>query len=115
MDVNLTDGQAHELELYFLDWSNSSRSEQVQISDATTGMVLDTETVSSFSSGVYLKWTVSGNILIKITGLAGPNPLFDGIFFDSTSVTTTAGSTPKPMVAGLGPTARRATTSSAGR
>ena len=82
MDVNLTDGQAHELELYFLDWSNSGRSEQVQISDATTGMVLDTETVSSFSSGVYLKWTVSGNILITITRLAGPNAIANGLFLD---------------------------------
>ena len=46
----------------------------MQISDAATGVVLDTETVSSFSSGVYLKWTVSGNIVITITRLAGQMP-----------------------------------------
>src|SRR5215468_8089067 len=36
VDVNLTDGQTHDLELYFLDWDSTSRAEQVQISDAST-------------------------------------------------------------------------------
>ena len=36
MDVNLTDGQKHDLELYFLDWDSTTRAESVQISDATT-------------------------------------------------------------------------------
>ena len=90
VDVDLTDGQAHDLELYFLDWSNSGRSEQVQVSNAATGALLDTETVSSFAKGVYLEWTVSGNILITITRLSGPNAVLNGLFFDPTSVTTTA-------------------------
>ena len=60
VDVNLTDGQTHDLELYFLDWDNKGRIEQVQISNAATGAVLDTETISSFSTGVYLDWAVAG-------------------------------------------------------
>ena len=67
VDVNLGDGQTHDLELYFLDWDNKGRSEQVQISDAATGTVLDTETISSFTNGVYLDWKVSGNLVITIT------------------------------------------------
>ena len=39
---------------------NRGRSEQIQISSATTGAILDTETVSNFSSGVYLQWNVTG-------------------------------------------------------
>ena len=62
VDVNLADGQTHDLELYFVDWDNKGRGEQVQISDAGTGKVLDTETISSFTSGVYLDWKVSGNL-----------------------------------------------------
>ena len=85
VDVDLTDGQTHDLTLYFLDWDNGGRSEQVQISNATTGAVLDTETVSSFSSGVYLEWAVSGNVLITITKLAGPNAVLSGLFFDPAS------------------------------
>ncbi len=67
IDVSLTDGQAHDLELYFLDWDSTARSEQVQISDAASGMVLDTESISSFHGGVYLDWQVSGHVVIKIT------------------------------------------------
>ncbi len=40
VDVNLTDGQQHDLELYFLDWDKQGRSEQVQIANAATGAVL---------------------------------------------------------------------------
>ncbi len=73
INVNITDGQTHDLELYFLDYTNAGRAETVQISDATTGTVLDTETVSSFSKGVYLQWKVSGDIVITLTKTAGPS------------------------------------------
>ena len=86
VDVNLADGQTHDLELYFLDWDNKGRSEQVQLSDAGTGKVLATETISSFTNGVYLDWRVSGNVLITITRTAGANAVLNGVFLDSTSV-----------------------------
>ena len=85
VDVNLADGQAHDLELYFDDWDNKGRGEQVQISDAGTGTVLDTETISSFSGGVYLDWKVSGNLVITITRTAGTNAVLNGLFLDPTS------------------------------
>ena len=95
VDVNLSDGQAHVLELYFLDWENESRSESVTLSDADTGTVLDTETVSSFRSGVYLDWSVSGNILITITNNkpSSTNAVLSGVFIDPPSVPTTASAT----------------------
>ena len=80
--MNLTDGQTHDLELYFLDWDSTARAEQVQISNASTGAVLDTETVSSFHSGVYLEWAVSGNLLITFTNQAGSNAVLSGLFLD---------------------------------
>ena len=52
--MDLTDGQVHDLALYFLDWDQQGRIEQVQISNASTGAVLSTQTISSFQSGVYL-------------------------------------------------------------
>ena len=88
VDVNLGDGQTHDLELYFLDWDSKGRSEQVQISDAGTGTVLDTETISSFTNGVYLDWKVSGNLVITITRTAGANAVLNGVFLDSTSSPT---------------------------
>ena len=84
VDVNLTDGQAHDLELYFLDWDNKGRAETVQISDAATGTVLDTESISSFCNGAYLDWKVSGNLVITITRTAGNNAVLNGLFLDPT-------------------------------
>jgi hypothetical protein len=82
VDVDFTAGQTHDLELYFVDWDSTARGEQVQISNATTGAVLDTETVSSFHAGVYDTWQVSGNIVIKITRLTGANAVLSGLFID---------------------------------
>ena len=85
MDVNLTDGQTHNLELYLLDWDSNSRVEQVQVSDATTGAVLDTQSVSSFHSGVYLDYAVSGHVSITFTHQAGANAVLSGLFLEPTT------------------------------
>jgi hypothetical protein len=82
VDVNLTDGQSHDLELYLLDWDNQGRTEQVQISNASTGEVLSTQMVSSFQSGVYLNYVVSGNILITVTKGTGTSNVLSGLFLD---------------------------------
>ena len=84
VDVDLTDGQQHDLELYFLDWDKQGRSEQVQITNAATGAVLSTQTVSSFQSGIYLDYTISGNVLITFTREAGTNAVLSGLFLDPT-------------------------------
>jgi transcriptional antiterminator Rof (Rho-off) len=85
INVDLTDGQAHDLALYALDWDRNGRSEQIQITNASTGAVLDTETISSFSGGEYLQWNISGDVVIKLTNLAGCNAVISGLFFDPTS------------------------------
>jgi hypothetical protein len=82
VDVNLTDSLTHDLELYFLDWGGNTRAEQVSIANAATGAVLNTESISSFNSGIYLKWTVSGNVLITITRTSGANAVLSGLFLD---------------------------------
>ena len=84
VDVNLADGQSHDLELYFLDWDSNSRAEQVQVTDYVTGAVLSTQTVSSFHSGVYLDYLVggTGHIVITITRTAGANAVLSGLFLD---------------------------------
>src|SRR5204862_53243 len=52
VEVYLTDGQAHNLALYAVDWDHLQRSEQIQVTDAGTGAVLDTQTLGSFTGGV---------------------------------------------------------------
>ena len=82
VNVDMTNGQTHILELYFVDWDSTTRSEQVTFSNAATGAVLSTETVSSFHSGVYLEWAATGNLLITITNLSGTSAVLSGLFFD---------------------------------
>ena len=89
VDVDVTNGQSYNLELYVLDYNGSNgRSEKVQLSDAVTGTVLNTESVSSFSGGDYLDYTISGNVLVTITRTAGANAVLNGLFFDPTSKST---------------------------
>ncbi len=61
--------------------TNWAAPEQVQISDAGNGKVLDTETISSFSNGLYLDWKVAGNLLlITITNHeAAANAVLNGV------------------------------------
>ena len=95
VDVNLTDGQSHDLALYALDWDAAGRSEQIQITNAATGNLLDTETISSFSGGEYLQWAVSGDVVVNVTCTGGPNAVISGLFFDPNS-TPTPTPTPAP-------------------
>jgi len=53
-DVNITDGQTHQFALYAVDWDNLGRAETVQVVDAGTEALLDTENISGFSNGEYL-------------------------------------------------------------
>ena len=85
VDVDITDGQSHNLELYLLDYDTTSRSEQIQFTDANTHAVLSTESVSSFHDGVYMSWTISGNVLITFTKTGGANAVLSGLFFDPTT------------------------------
>ena len=92
MNLSLTGG-AHPVAFYFMDYDGSasggagSRSEQVQIIDASNNSVLDTRTISNFSGGVYLLYSLTGNVTVKITSLAGANAVLNGVFFGSAAAT----------------------------
>lgn len=81
IDLNLTDGNTHQVALYLLDWDNQGRSETVQVTDAGSGSVLDTRSISSFSGGEYLVWNINGHVHITISLNGGPNAVVSGIFF----------------------------------
>jgi subtilisin family serine protease len=89
VNVNAGTG-SYNLELYFVDYEPDNRSEQIQFSSASTGIVLSTQTISSFAGGIYLNYTISGNINITISRTAGPNTVLSGLFFDSTGPYATA-------------------------
>jgi len=81
-DLNLTDGQPHQVALYAMDWDSSSRGERVDVLDAAAGTVLDTRTVTGFHSGQYLVWKLTGHIRVRVTLTAGINSVVSALFFD---------------------------------
>ena len=93
IDVNLTDGNTHQLSIYLLDWDHESRNETISVLDSGSNTVLSTQTFSSFSNGVWAVWTVKGHITILVSnnGSASANAVVNGIFLDTPStVATTA-------------------------
>ncbi len=85
VDLNFTDGATHKVAFYFVDWDLGNRSETAQISDAATGALLDTRSITNFSGGIYLIWNLSGHVTLKITDVSGVNAALSGIFFGSGS------------------------------
>jgi RHS repeat-associated protein len=85
IDVNLTDGNAHRVAVYALDWnSNNVRTGTVEVLDAASNAVLDTRSLSSYANGKYLVWELSGHVKLRFTDLSptGWNEVVSGLFFD---------------------------------
>jgi ELWxxDGT repeat protein len=80
-NINITDGQTHQVALYLLDYDSQHRSETITITNYATNQVLDTETVSNFTGGKYLVWNLSGDVNITITNSGGLNEVLSGVFF----------------------------------
>jgi hypothetical protein len=80
IDLNLTDGNTHQLALYFLDWDNAGRAENVTLFDAGTQQPLNAQSISNFQQGAYLVWNVKGHITVKFQAAAGSNAVVSGLF-----------------------------------
>jgi hypothetical protein len=81
LDVNFTDGNAHQFALYAVDWDSAGRVDTIQVIDTNTGNQLDLRTLSNFSSGAYLVWNISGHVRINVTSSGGTNAVVSGVFF----------------------------------
>jgi hypothetical protein len=69
--------------LYLLDWNgDGTRSQRIEVIDATTGAILDTRNASAFQSGLYLSWRVAGPVRFRITSTGASNAVLSGIFLD---------------------------------
>ncbi len=79
LDLNLTDGNTHQVAMYALDYDSSGRRQLVEVLDGS-GNQLDSRTMSSFVNGQYLVWNLSGHVVIRVTRLAGVNAVASGIF-----------------------------------
>jgi glycosyl hydrolase family 44 len=93
INLNLTDGNTHQISLYLCDWDHGSRVETISIVDAVSKVVLSTQTFSVFTGGVYEKWNVSGNVQIEVIYNSGSNAIVNAVFFDTAGAATTATAT----------------------
>ena len=85
LDIDVMDGKTHPVALYFLDWDGKGEIDEVKITDAVFGNVLDTRPFSHFGGGVYGVWNVKGHVTVTITN-AAPNAAnsqatLSGLFF----------------------------------
>ena len=81
IDVNISDGQTHQVALYCLDWDTISRGQTIEVLNAASNALLDTRSVSSFTNGQYLVWNISGHVKFRVTRTAGENAVISGLFF----------------------------------
>jgi hypothetical protein len=81
VDVNLTDSATHSVTLHSLDWDRKGRTQRIDVIDNISGATLDSQTLSEFSDGAYVKWNIKGNVKFKITRLGTSSAVLSGIFF----------------------------------
>jgi hypothetical protein len=91
VDINITDGGRHTVAFYFLDWDSLNRTETVQILDASGSAVLDTQSLSNFSGGSYLVWSLSGHVTLKVTKTGPGTAVLSGIFFGDSAYSAGGG------------------------
>jgi len=88
IDVTFTDGNAHEVSLYLVDWDRAVRWTVVDVIDAVSRKRLDTQNVTNFGSGLYLRYRVTGRVQFRITNVwtkryqLSPDAGFSAVFFD---------------------------------
>ncbi len=79
IDLNIADTQPHEVALYMADYDGFGRAQRVDVVDAM-GVVLDSRSVSNFTEGQYLVWTVQGHVTLRVTRLQGNNAVVSALF-----------------------------------
>jgi hypothetical protein len=93
VDLKFNDQNSHQVALYALDFDsyNGPRAERIDIVD-TFNNVLDSRSVSSFFSGQYLVWNLSGHVVMRITNLnASSNAVVSGLLFGAGSASPPPG------------------------
>ena len=79
--INLTDGQAHDVTFYSVDWDSFARAQRFDVYDAATGALLATQSISNFRNGQYTAWRLTGRVRVRVTKTAGNNAVVNGVFF----------------------------------
>jgi hypothetical protein len=108
MDVDFTDGLAHDMAIYVADYDAKNRAQTVKLVDPSTGAILDSRAMTAFTGGQYWVWNVRGRVTVVVTATSS-SAVVSGIFFDSIGGTQNH----PPVVAMTSPAANAAFTAPA--
>jgi hypothetical protein len=84
--LGISDGQPHRIALYCLDWDGLVRSQRIEVRDSSD-QVHDSRELTDFGAGVYLAWTIRGNVTLRITNTGPSNAVVSGLFFGGAAKT----------------------------
>jgi uncharacterized protein (TIGR03437 family) len=77
----MTDGLAHRVALYCLDWDGNNRTQRIDLFDSNSNALLDTRSISAFNGGQYLVWDIRGRVRITITRTGAKTAVLSGFYF----------------------------------
>ncbi len=95
-NITFTDTQTRRISLYMADTQKQTTgASRVDVYD-TTGRLLNSQVVSDFSKGKYVRFDTPGSVKVNITTLSGRPATLSGVFIDGTTTnfakdTTSAG------------------------
>ncbi|MBZ0166573.1 MAG: hypothetical protein K8I00_07170, partial [Candidatus Omnitrophica bacterium] len=88
VDINISDGQTHQVAFYSVDWEPIGRVQTYEIFDGDTNVSLDTARLfTGFNGGQWIVYNISGHVKVRITKTVGANAVLSGIFFDALPTT----------------------------
>ena len=80
--LGFSDTSTHRVALYLADFDSQNRTEAVQVFDSHGNALTSPVMVSSFSSGKYILFDVTGNVTFTFTHVAGGSTVLAGLFID---------------------------------
>ena len=82
-DLKLTDGQTHQVTLYFTGHDNcgAMTAETVEVFDSSQSVHLDSRVIVPNKN--YLVWNMRGNVSIKFSDASNTCPSVSGMFIDA--------------------------------
>ncbi len=84
LDVDITDGQSHQVAVYMVDWDSyeGPRQALIEALDGDTLEILDSQTLTDYVGGNYLVWNLAGHVVLRFTNTGPANVVTSGIFFN---------------------------------
>lgn len=82
LDLMISGDLPKNVAFYLLDWDKKAGGVTVEAMDGESGAVLDTQTVSDFTNGTYLKYTLKGHIKFRFRLSTSSAAVVAGLFFD---------------------------------